>query len=209
MEAALAHAMTRHVGEDGVPAGARDRLVHVRAGFGSEGAVVIEYALYEPGGIAACEALKGQSAKAAHRRDRGELIDVQLDEMRRDALHRRLREERRIGVSLLIRRGTHGGGLASMRRVDIDTIYAICLPTQARAGRCDRAAGDRFVHVVEGGEGKAPLAVPDGWKLDFVCLKEDWMLALPTPTTLTEIGLPSAAARFCPSTSGTRREPRE
>ncbi len=44
-------------------------------------------------------------------------------------------------------------------------------------------AGDRFVHVIEGGEGKAPLVVPDGWKLELVFLVEDWVLALPNPTT--------------------------
>ena len=46
------------------------------------------------------------------------------------------------------------------------------------------AAGDRFVHVVEGGEGKAPLAVPDGWKLESVSSGVDWVVALPTPTTV-------------------------
>ncbi len=46
------------------------------------------------------------------------------------------------------------------------------------------SAGDRFVHVIEGGEGKAPLAVPQGWKLERVSLKQDWVVALPNPTTV-------------------------
>jgi len=45
------------------------------------------------------------------------------------------------------------------------------------------SAGDRFVHVIEGAEGREPLAVPDGWKLECVSLKEDWVVALPNPTT--------------------------
>jgi hypothetical protein len=44
--------------------------------------------------------------------------------------------------------------------------------------------GERFVHVVEGGEGKAPLALPEGWELESVKLAEDWVLQLPTPTTV-------------------------
>ena len=44
--------------------------------------------------------------------------------------------------------------------------------------------GARFVHVIEGGEGKAPLAVPDGWTLESVALEEDWVLPLPNPTTV-------------------------
>ncbi len=46
------------------------------------------------------------------------------------------------------------------------------------------SAGDRFVHVIEGGEDKAPLAVPDGWTLESVALDEDWVLPLPNPTTV-------------------------
>ena len=45
-------------------------------------------------------------------------------------------------------------------------------------------AGDRFVHVIEGGEGKALLAVPEGWKLECVELTADWVLELPSPTTV-------------------------
>jgi hypothetical protein len=44
--------------------------------------------------------------------------------------------------------------------------------------------GKRYVHVIEGGEGKAPLALPDGWKLECVELADDWVLELPTPTTV-------------------------
>jgi hypothetical protein len=44
--------------------------------------------------------------------------------------------------------------------------------------------GNRFVHVIEGGEGKAPLALPGGWKLEWVNLDEDWVLQLPTPATV-------------------------
>jgi hypothetical protein len=43
---------------------------------------------------------------------------------------------------------------------------------------------ERFVHVIEGDEGKAPLALPAGWKLESVKLAEDWVLQLPTPTTV-------------------------
>ena len=47
-----------------------------------------------------------------------------------------------------------------------------------------RPDGERFVHVVEGGEGKPPLSLPEGWKLESVKLAEDWVLQLPTPTTV-------------------------
>ena len=40
------------------------------------------------------------------------------------------------------------------------------------------AGGDRFVHVIEGGEGKPPLAVPVGWKLGSVSLEQDWLVCL-------------------------------
>jgi len=45
-------------------------------------------------------------------------------------------------------------------------------------------AGDRFVHVIEGGKDKARLAVPHGWKLEQVSLTNDWVVALPNPTTV-------------------------
>jgi hypothetical protein len=44
--------------------------------------------------------------------------------------------------------------------------------------------GKRFVHVIEGGAGKAPLSLPEGWKLESLKLAEDWIVALPTPTTV-------------------------
>ena len=44
--------------------------------------------------------------------------------------------------------------------------------------------GGRFVHVIEGGKGKAPLALPAGWKLDTVKLTEDRVFRLPVPTTV-------------------------
>jgi hypothetical protein len=46
------------------------------------------------------------------------------------------------------------------------------------------AEGNRFVHVIEGGEGKAPLALPDSWRLECVSLIDDWVLQLPNPTTV-------------------------
>lgn len=42
----------------------------------------------------------------------------------------------------------------------------------------------RFVHVIEGGEAKAPLIVPRGWKLSRVSLTDDWVVALPNPATV-------------------------
>jgi hypothetical protein len=44
--------------------------------------------------------------------------------------------------------------------------------------------GHRFVHVIEGGEDKARLALPDGWRLERVSLVNDWVLELPHPTTV-------------------------
>ena len=44
--------------------------------------------------------------------------------------------------------------------------------------------GERFVHVIEGGAGKAPLALAAGWKLESLKLAEDWVLELATPTTV-------------------------
>ena len=45
-------------------------------------------------------------------------------------------------------------------------------------------AGERLVHVIEGGEGKAPLAVPEGWTLESIPLEREWVLPLPNPTTV-------------------------
>jgi hypothetical protein len=47
-----------------------------------------------------------------------------------------------------------------------------------------RPDGERFVHVIEGGEAKPPLALPEGWQLETVKLAADWVLPLPTPTTV-------------------------
>jgi hypothetical protein len=44
--------------------------------------------------------------------------------------------------------------------------------------------GQRFVHVVEGGEDKPPLVLPEGWRLEALKLSEDWVLQLPTPTSV-------------------------
>ena len=44
--------------------------------------------------------------------------------------------------------------------------------------------GRRFVHVVEGGPDKPPLALPDGWQLETVVLASDWIVRLPTPATV-------------------------
>jgi hypothetical protein len=44
--------------------------------------------------------------------------------------------------------------------------------------------GERVVHVIEGGQGKAPLELPQAWKLESVKLAEDWVLELPTPTSV-------------------------
>jgi hypothetical protein len=44
--------------------------------------------------------------------------------------------------------------------------------------------GRRYVHVIEGGEDKAPLVLPDGWQLEYVSPGEDWVVPLPTPTTV-------------------------
>lgn len=48
--------------------------------------------------------------------------------------------------------------------------------------------GQRYVLVIEGGEGKAPLALPDGWMLEHVKLAEDWILQLATPATVFFFG---------------------
>jgi len=47
-----------------------------------------------------------------------------------------------------------------------------------------RPDGQRFVHVIEGGQGKSPLALPEGWKSTAVQLDEDWVLRLPTPASV-------------------------
>jgi hypothetical protein len=44
--------------------------------------------------------------------------------------------------------------------------------------------GKRFVHVIEGGERKAPLDPPDGWQIESVKLAEDWLITLPCPMTV-------------------------
>ena len=46
------------------------------------------------------------------------------------------------------------------------------------------ADGQRFVHVIEGGPDKAALALPDGWRLHTLGLVEDWVVTLPTPTSV-------------------------
>ncbi len=46
------------------------------------------------------------------------------------------------------------------------------------------STGDRFVHVIEGGAEKAPLALSDGWARETVTLEDEWVLSLPNPTTV-------------------------
>jgi hypothetical protein len=44
--------------------------------------------------------------------------------------------------------------------------------------------GSEFVHVVEGGAQKSPLALPVDWTIRTVELESDWILRLPAPTTV-------------------------
>jgi hypothetical protein len=46
------------------------------------------------------------------------------------------------------------------------------------------ADGGDFVHVVEGGPDKPPLALPEGWTLSELTLEADRIVRLPTPTTV-------------------------
>ena len=43
--------------------------------------------------------------------------------------------------------------------------------------------GSRFVHIVDSGQAPASLALPDGFKLEWWSLTEDWLFQLPTPAT--------------------------
>ncbi len=50
--------------------------------------------------------------------------------------------------------------------------------------RVPGAEGGDFVHVVEGGPDKPPLTLPDGWTLSEVALETEWVVRIPTPTTV-------------------------
>ena len=45
------------------------------------------------------------------------------------------------------------------------------------------AGGGEYVHVVEGGAGKPPIALPDGWSLTTQEVAEERTIHLPHPTT--------------------------
>ncbi len=70
------------------------------------------------------------------------------------------------------------------RRVLVDKYHVVRFLSGRQVPVLCDPDGARFVHVIEGGEGKASLAVPDGWKLECVELTEDWVLQLPSPTTV-------------------------
>jgi len=44
--------------------------------------------------------------------------------------------------------------------------------------------GGSFVHVIEGGPGKPPLELPDGWELREIRLEGSWVVQLPAPTSV-------------------------
>ncbi len=101
--------------------------------------------------------------------------------------HMALREigGRRFGLCARPASGaTHPTGPDGPRQLQVQKHHVV----RYRAGRevpvLRLPDGERFVHVIEGGQGKASLAVPDGWKLEGVKLAADWVVPLPTPTTV-------------------------
>lgn len=45
------------------------------------------------------------------------------------------------------------------------------------------AAGQRFVHIVDRGQDPEALELPEGFKVEWLELDDDWSFLLPTPTT--------------------------
>ena len=43
--------------------------------------------------------------------------------------------------------------------------------------------GSEYIHVIDGGEQKAPLALPEGWTLRSMEITEELIVELPAPTT--------------------------
>jgi hypothetical protein len=70
------------------------------------------------------------------------------------------------------------------RMLLVDKHHVVCFLGGRQVNVLLDPDGNRFVHVIEGGEGKASLALPGGWKLECVELTEDWVLQLPTPATV-------------------------
>jgi len=81
-------------------------------------------------------------------------------------------------------RALDSAGSAGPRRLLVEKHHVIRFAAGREVPVLEHPDGRRFVHVIEGGEGKAPLDLPDGWEIESVKLAENWVVYLPTPTTV-------------------------
>jgi hypothetical protein len=79
---------------------------------------------------------------------------------------------------------TQPEGPEGPRHILVQKHHVICFAAGREIPILQRPDGQRFVHVIEGGQRKPALALPDGWRVETVKLAEDWVLQLPTPTTV-------------------------
>jgi hypothetical protein len=76
------------------------------------------------------------------------------------------------------------GGPEGPRQLLIDKHHGLLFHAGRRIEILTLPDGRHFVHTIEGGAGKPPLALPEGWHLGFVELVRDWVVRLPAPTTV-------------------------
>lgn len=79
---------------------------------------------------------------------------------------------------------SHAGGASGPRQMLVDKHHVLRYLCGTRVQLLRLSDGQDFVHVIEGGPDKAPLALPKGWTLRDALLEEEWVVKLPAPTTV-------------------------
>lgn len=99
-------------------------------------------------------------------------------------------EEREIGGQRFVLCARPAGastqpeGREGPRLIPVQKHHGMRFGAGREIGVLRRSDGERFVHVIEGGKGKPPLDLPEGWQVETVKLARDWVLQLPTPATV-------------------------
>jgi len=79
---------------------------------------------------------------------------------------------------------TRSEGRTGPLHVSVEKHHVLRFAAGCAVAVLEHPDGRRFVHVIEGGAGKAPLPLPDGWRVEMLPLAGDWVVELPTPTTV-------------------------
>ena len=66
----------------------------------------------------------------------------------------------------------------------VEKHHVIRFVAERRVSLLLHPSGEQYVHVIDRAAGQPPPALPTGWQLEEIALAEDWVVRLPTPTTV-------------------------